>query len=383
LMDVAVLKEKDEKKLNASEVNNKLMRKLHGDILWLRTDYKKPHFVARAVISDSSSEVISIQLSDKDVVCTRHTVAGRCITRVRLECLTSYTLLHGTTLSADGTIAAVAYDTDEKVMVFNTITGEVLSRWQELGRVKSLTISADGLTVMAAWGHRTHFWINDPWRDGHTSTTCRVIWRIKDGTVLYRNKDDSAITFSALSHDGSLVLMPTNGSESVVDIRNEEKKIRFSIDRHTSTVIAAAFSRDSSLLITASEHRKCIIWRVSTGKAEHKLCGLTRRPTSVNLSGDNRLAIGSCFGSFVIWSVKTGQMLRRQRGLENTTNCILNFDGSAALTFQTKREGVRKWHLVRYGYPRKHVQRMKVALERDISKLFMLHEAILYAACKR
>ena len=133
------------------------------------------------------------------------------------------------------------------------------------------------------------------------------------------SQSGSPVTALSFSHDGRSVLVAYgDGSVEICDLA---KKIKAKLGGHAKSITSAVFSRDDSLIVTASEDGTARLWRAASGELLRILSGHkgTINEARFNANGDKVLTAGAD-GTARIWSVGTdspGIVLTGHRGSVN------------------------------------------------------------------
>ncbi|MGH3755749.1 MAG: hypothetical protein ACRDRP_24295, partial [Pseudonocardiaceae bacterium] len=183
--------------------------------------------------------------------------------------------------------------------------------------VASIPVAADGevsavafdhsgkLVVIAGPGNTASIW---EWTAGTASTGTASS---PNGTV------ETASTGTASSPNGTVVTPPR------------------SLGEHDDVVTDAAFSRDGSLVVTASRDGTARIWDIATGQPPRILVGHDGAVSSAEFSRDGRFVVTAGEDRTArIWDVTTGLelMQRRLRSERGFQNAAFSPDGSYIVT---------------------------------------------------
>lgn len=206
------------------------------------------------------------------------------------------------TFSRDGKYLAIGCGVQEnpnakEVRVWEVETKKEVARRVDFEEgVKGLEFTPDGKTLIAAIASQTvHVW---PWAEP------------KDQQTL--NSPDQGYTSqpllaAALSRDGSLLAF-SGESQTVFVYNRTESKVVAMLTGHEDVVAALAFSPDGKTLASASYDRSIKLWNTETWKEHHTLTGHTGWVFNIAFSPDGQtLASGSYDKTLRLWNTKTGE----------------------------------------------------------------------------
>ena len=192
---------------------------------------------------------------------------------------------------------------DDKIRWVSAVSGEVIASLDEkFGRVNSLALSADGLTL-AVVGH-------GPWR-GRFSIF-RLDLTAKTVILLAKEPPDTSGTkvASALSPDGRRLAVSLFRGMMVIFDTATGRRIAANGSAHPAIILAMAFSGDGAKLATADAEGTIKIWAdaeklTSESTALVTLKGHQRSITTVGFSTDGkRLVTTSVDKTARVWDLK-------------------------------------------------------------------------------
>ncbi len=159
------------------------------------------------------------------------------------------------------------------------------------GNVNSLTVAADGDTLVAAAG--------EPGSPGEVR-----IWSIKEGKMLRLIEGhDDAIYSVALSPDGKTLATGSYDQKIILWNMADGKPIR-TLKGHNGAVFDLAFRPDGQVLASVSADRTAKLWNVATGQRLDTLTESVKDLHTVVFSPDGqRLAAGGVDNRIRVWQV--------------------------------------------------------------------------------
>ena len=136
------------------------------------------------------------------------------------------------------------------------------------------------------------------------------------------------------SPDGRSVASCEAGSSRVMVWDAASGRVQFSLDGHTDTVRQVAFSRDGTVLATASDDRTAKVWDLRTGQVLHTLPGHTGAVSAVGFGPDgDRLVTASQDRTARIWALPGGQIAHVLAGhSEALCDAVFSPDGTRIAT---------------------------------------------------
>ncbi|KAK3274479.1 hypothetical protein CYMTET_17331 [Cymbomonas tetramitiformis] len=208
-------------------------------------------------------------------------------------------------LSADGYFA-VSGGKDCSTIVWYAASGEIRYRLMGHGdMVTQVDYSADGAYVLSASADRS-----------------TKLWDAEEGTLISTLEGHSwVVSCCKFSPNGKL--MATGSWDKTVKVWTMENATKYPVPKghvleyqkpkailtlkgHSQEVRACQFSRDSTLLASASNDASIKIWDVATGEWKYSLLGHVDAVTSLDFSHDGRwMASASLDRSIKIWSLET------------------------------------------------------------------------------
>ncbi len=198
--------------------------------------------------------------------------------------------------SHDGKLIASGSKYDNHVIVWRVRDGKILWSHQADQEVEAVSFSPDG-KLLATGGE------DDVVR----------IWRVSDGELLMTLPHTKAIDGLRFSHNGKI--LATGEEEGMVRLWNmPEGTLLNSALNEEGTVNSIDFTSDDQFFATAGGNNEARIWRVSDMSVVKRL----RRPNSirkdlvsVRFSPDDRLLASAGYNGYImIWNVADGSLLK-------------------------------------------------------------------------
>jgi WD40 repeat protein/DNA-binding SARP family transcriptional activator len=226
-----------------------------------------------------------------------------CLSEENSKWLSSRIFTNTAPITAGGTSSngkyLVTIDLDNTVKVWNTNTGQELSRFVagNNGMVFYIAISSDG-TRIATGGEFPGV----------------SVWETLTGKELLKfNGPTGFVTGISISPDGANIAAGHNdGTVIVWDITTGDKLL--TLADHTMSVYAIGFSGDNKRIVTAGMDQTARIWDGATGKYILTLSGHTASVLAVAFSPDgSRLVTGSHDGTARIWDISDGEIDDREQ----------------------------------------------------------------------
>jgi WD40 repeat protein len=239
-------------------------------------------------------------------------------------------------LSADGNVLARAVG-EGRVRVWDLGSGRVRSELSgPIGAVASIAVSRSGDRLLT----------------GSNDGIARL-WDLRSGSLLrmFRTGETSRV---ALSPHGDLVATSGKIGGNTTDVEGSTvrlwdaesgKEVR-SLDGHSATILALAFSPDGKLLATGSGDRTARVWDVGSGHELRKLADHRGEVRALAYSPDgNRLATGETFYRARIWDVESGAKLGTIDVFPESINALAFGPGGDRLFTAGEARGVRMWDM--------------------------------------
>ncbi len=106
----------------------------------------------------------------------------------------------------------------------------------------------------------------------------------------------------APSPDGRWLVTGRHGSDDVVILSTDTLQVIAQRPAHNSTIVHIEFSRDGSLLLSASQDRTVVLWDTRTWQPKHKLFGHDQGIGAAAFSPDGKtIATGDLGGTIKLW----------------------------------------------------------------------------------
>jgi WD40 repeat protein/DNA-binding SARP family transcriptional activator len=213
-------------------------------------------------------------------------------------------LVSSSTMSADGRLALVGYDTGQLILANMPVSAEV-RRFQAEGGLSTVDVSPDGRYLLT----------------GSLSRGTVILWDLQTGQEVRRLEGQQPfIAFARFSPDGQQVLIGSG-------------------DWHGGTA-----------------SNNVVLWNVQTSQIIHELRGYKFYPRGVAFSPDGRTAlIGSVQyggaweeetgGELIWWDLATGQEIRRFEPVPPIYNVSISSDGRQAVTASGSFDDTMLWDL--------------------------------------
>lgn len=163
----------------------------------------------------------------------------------------------------------------------------------------------------------------------------RAVIPVKEGMA----NCGTGVTLRGLNMDGSLAAMTEGRTVRLLDPVTGNFLI--SMDEHISPVCSAAFSWDTSLLLSGCKDGIVCLWDVSTGKRLKVFEGHKGSAFFVQFAWDGRHGTtGSPDGVLTSWDIRTGEMLSQLSGYAQFVHHVyLSDDGQWKLTSVKTKSG--------------------------------------------
>lgn len=176
------------------------------------------------------------------------------------------------------------------------------------------------------------------------------LWNIADPVVRKLAGSSAAVKSIAVSPDGTLILSggPRSGSNGGVaylwDV--ETGTILHTLDGHTQSVVATAFSPDGTFAVTGSQDRSTRVWNTTTGELLHTLMGDSLPVHSVAVAPNGQLiATGSSDRLVRLWNSATGDLVDTITGATTTISGVDFAPDGNHLLIASNDATVRVWSL--------------------------------------
>lgn len=275
--------------------------------------------------------------------------------------------------SPDGTLVAAACKNSTQageVCIWNTDTGELVSRLGEIGRgAERVVFSPDGSRLLTTSGDAAVEVWNPRSGQRLMSAACdyqgafvdagavfgldgsRVAYRMAylldaaTGDVAVKLKPQGHMTCLAASPDGRMLAAGMAiGSVNVAEFATGERIT--SLLGHTGAVRAIAFNPDGTRVVTGSLDGLARLWDARTGTELRVFKGHEGSVEAVLLTADvRRIVTASCDGTARIWDAETGHELCTLPAPRDFPRAVaLSPDGSLLVT-AASASGVKIWGL--------------------------------------
>ena len=163
---------------------------------------------------------------------------------------------------------------------------------------------------------------------------------LPDGALRRLGKGESRLV--AWSHDGMRLAVGGTIGIWVYDAETGDEVSLLA--GHRSEVVSMVFSRDGTILASASSDYTVRLWDVATWQEKSTLTGHTHRVNSVAFSPDGTtLASGSTDNTVRLWDVTTGQEENTLTGHTGTVNSVAFSPDGTTLASASRDETVRLW----------------------------------------
>jgi WD40 repeat protein len=259
---------------------------------------------------------------------------------------------------ADGTARLWRFSTEREMRLFRGHDGEVTAA----------ALSPDGLWAATGGADRTvRLWDIEEGTevarlDGHSDAVLgvsfsgdsrRVVSGSKDGTFRVwrapeglRNKVTSfteIVNAVAASPDGKFTAIAWR-DERVRIFEPGEKKDRFFLKGHTSTIICLAVSPDGKTVASGGWDRTVRLWDATTGDCLRTLEGHTGVVRAVAFASDGKtLASGGADGLVKLWEVDSGVEKAALEGHDGAVRCVAFSRDDETLATGGADQTVRLW----------------------------------------
>jgi WD40 repeat protein len=160
-------------------------------------------------------------------------------------------------------------------------------------------------------------------------------------------KQETPVTCMATSRDGELVLSGDDSGGLLLWELRTGRALRW-LEGHDGDVTSVAFAPNGRYAVSAGDDGTTRLWELAIGRA-HKLFGARwdHAVQSVSYSPDGRYILAAGGSRVRIWSVKTGEVLRKFRGASGTVvSAAYSKDGTevtACALARMSRTGLKVW----------------------------------------
>lgn len=194
------------------------------------------------------------------------------------------------------------------------------------GSVGALTLTADGLTVIAAHDHEARVWDT---RGGALLKTLAV--------------PEGAIQALAVLPDGRfLVVAAQNAALTLWDLVSGQPTRAWA--RHTGFVTSLGLVPGGRLVVSGGSDRVVRLWDPATGQCVREMHGHDDAVTAVAV-GPSRLASASRDGSVRLWALEDGGAVGVLRGHEGRVNAVALSEEDARVVSAGEDRTLRDWGL--------------------------------------
>jgi WD40 repeat protein len=213
-------------------------------------------------------------------------------------------LISSSTMSSDGRLALVGYDTGQLILATMPVSAEV-HRFQAEGGLETVDISPDGRYLLT----------------GSFSRGMVILWDLQTGQEVRRLEgQEPSIGFARFSPDGRQALV------------------------------------GSADWLAGTPGGKVVLWDIQTGQIIHELQGHTFYPRSAAFSPDGRTALTGSIqyggaweeetgGELMLWDLATGHEIRRFEPVPPVYDVSFSPDGRQAVTASGSFDDTMLWDL--------------------------------------
>ena len=206
-------------------------------------------------------------------------------------------------ISPDGTFAAVVHE-DGILEVWSFVTAERLATEAvHAGAIRSVAFSADGTRIATCGSDRAI-----------------GIWDARSGKQMGRLEVSRDIGAIALSPDGQFVATgtfqdnPFVGKDTAIRIRETDGgNVAHVLTGHSEPARHLRFSKDGTMLVSASNDKSIRVWDVARGKSKQVIGAKLDFLPDLELSPDSRLVatVEPEARAIRLWDTNTGRHVRR------------------------------------------------------------------------
>ena len=291
--------------------------------------------------------------------------------------------------TSDGRLA-VSAGRDGTVRVWDVATGHELRRFTLGGDVTSLSLPADGKSVLVTrystfkllsleTGQEL---LSIPGKyfqvaispDGRRALTgCYVgggqltLWDVATGEKLREMSDDTVQTVNGIAFlpDGKQAITASGDSAVILWDLDTGQRVRDFLG-HTSRAISLDVSRDGAYVLSGGWDCTLRLWAVASGRSVRTFHGHEGHIYSAALSPDGRWALsGGADDTVRLWDVQTGEEIRTLAcGGERFDTVAFAPDGMAALAGNPETGTLRYWDFRRPALYQKYEPRVAEAQDR-------------------
>jgi WD40 repeat protein/uncharacterized caspase-like protein len=206
------------------------------------------------------------------------------------------------------TVAALSFSPDGKGLFSGSADGTIV-HW-DVAKGRELRLMKDGSKGVLALSFREQGELIATSADGAI-----VFWDFAAGKEKRAAKfgtPGEEILFAAPSSNGEL--LATSDGSRIVQVRNASTgKLVKTLESHSVSSLALAFSNDGRWLASGTNDRAIRLWQTATGRELPKLSGHTGWVKAVAFSHDSRLlASGSNSGELKLWDLNKGVEIHSQ-----------------------------------------------------------------------
>jgi WD40 repeat protein/flagellar biosynthesis/type III secretory pathway chaperone len=245
---------------------------------------------------------------------------------------------------------------DNKVLIWNAITGEYKMELNHLAEITTCLFSPDGKRILTSardgkaiiwsavtgeqlivlphnnWVTSANFSANGKFVITSAIDSGAFVWDSYSGKLLY--KINSHAFYSEFSPDGKLILAQQSYQQTAKIYDATSQELIKVLEGHDDEISISHFSPDGSCIATASRDGSVKIWKSSTGELLNTLTLHTGWIVDVNFSPDSKFLITAAWDNTAsIWEVETGKLSQVISGHKNwVQSASFSSDGNYIVT---------------------------------------------------